>query len=99
MWASEAVGPRSMAALSCAESMQRGCCLWVVCCVASLLCAPCLLHDGLRHTLQGDDYNLAIEYSCGWAVPGVWMKSVDLGFGRMRDLTKLTGRAQIMSLA
>eukprot|EP00891_Asterochloris_glomerata_P000467 jgi/Astpho2/467/Aster-03513 len=48
---------------------------------------------------QGDDYNLAIEYSCGWAVPGVWMKSVDLGFGRMRDLTKLTGRAQIMSLA
>ena len=49
--------------------------------------------------LQGDEYNLAIEYSCGWAVPGVWMKSVDLGFGRMRDLTRLTGRAQIMSLA
>jgi len=30
---------------------------------------------------RGNDYNLAIEGSCGWAVPTGWKKASDLGFG------------------
>ncbi|KAK9792697.1 hypothetical protein WJX73_004993 [Symbiochloris irregularis] len=29
---------------------------------------------------QGDDYNLAIERSCGWAVPGAWEAATAFGF-------------------
>lgn len=29
---------------------------------------------------RGNDYNLAIESSCGWAVPGGWKSSKELGF-------------------
>lgn len=29
----------------------------------------------------GNDYNLGIEDSCGWAVPGPWKAAKDLGFG------------------
>lgn len=29
----------------------------------------------------GNDYNLAIETSCGWAVPGGWKSARELGFG------------------
>ena len=28
----------------------------------------------------GDDYNLAIERACGWAVPGEWRSAESLGF-------------------
>lgn len=34
----------------------------------------------------GDMYNLAIESSCGWAVPGDWKMARDLGFDTMHDL-------------
>ena len=30
---------------------------------------------------QGNDYNLAIESGCGWAVPAGWKKASELGFG------------------
>jgi cathepsin X len=30
---------------------------------------------------HGDEYNLGIEASCGWAVPGEWVPARDLGFG------------------
>ena len=35
---------------------------------------------------QGNDYNLAIEQSCGWGVPSTWKKATELGFGAMQDL-------------
>ena len=30
---------------------------------------------------KGAEYNLGIEDSCGWAVPGGWVAAKDLGFG------------------
>ena len=29
---------------------------------------------------NGNDYNLGIEGSCGWAVPESWIEAKDLGF-------------------
>ena len=29
---------------------------------------------------HGDDYNLAIERACGWAVPDAWRSAESLGF-------------------
>ena len=35
---------------------------------------------------NGDDYNLAVESTCGWGVPKEWKKASELGFGSMQDL-------------
>ena len=32
------------------------------------------------HNGTGNDYNLAIERTCGWAVPGAWQSAESLGF-------------------
>ena len=35
---------------------------------------------------NGDNYNLAVESTCGWGVPKEWKKASELGFGSMQDL-------------
>jgi hypothetical protein len=39
---------------------------------------------------KGNEYNLALEDSCGWAVPGHWERAANLGFNRMRPLNPAT---------
>lgn len=34
---------------------------------------------------NGDDFNLAIESSCGWAVPDRWKHASEYGFGEEKD--------------
>ena len=34
---------------------------------------------------RGNDFNLGIEGSCGWAVPGEWVDAKDLGFQGIDD--------------
>lgn len=42
----------------------------------------------------GNQYNLAIEETCGWAVPDRWRNANELGFGTMKKLQPTTAAAQ-----